>query len=95
MNQGMNQEQYKCILCKLDGIQVKLDSINAHLGALDITAAKHDLPLSDHIRRTELLEARVDPLEIGQQNQEGALKLIMLIVTIAGILGIGFKLYFK
>ncbi|CAB4200160.1 hypothetical protein UFOVP1351_27 [uncultured Caudovirales phage] len=45
---------------QLDRIEDKIDELNAWLGDIDSTLAKQEAQLEYHIKRTDLLEARVE-----------------------------------
>lgn len=64
----------------------KLDSIDGRLGSIDVTLAKQNVTLEEHIRRTELLELDVQPIKKHVAMFEGALKLIGAVGLIAGVI---------
>lgn len=59
--------------------------IRDKLGSIDNTLIEQHVTLKDHIRRTELLEARIPPIEKFMSMVTGAVKLIVLCGVIAGI----------
>lgn len=73
-------------------LESKLDSIVDKIGDIDVTLVKQSVILEEHIRRTELLEAKVEPIEKHSHMISGAIKLIGLVVagvaTIEGLLRI-------
>lgn len=67
-------------------IERKLDSITEKVGAVQITlAAQHEV-LAEHVRRTNILEAKIEPIQKHVSRVEGALKLIGILGVIATIL---------
>lgn len=70
------------MLDELTRIENKIDRISDRIGSIDVTLAAQHESLSDHIRRTELLEETVKPLVRHDAMMQGALKVI-------GILALG------
>lgn len=70
---------------KLLRIENKIDKISDHISSIDITISKQHVSLQDHIRRTELLEEKLQPVERHVNMVNGAVKLILVISAIAGI----------
>jgi hypothetical protein len=68
-----------------DRIERKIDKIADHIGNIDVTLAKQEVTLADHIRRTELLEEKMSPVEKHVNMVHGVLKAIAAIGTIVGI----------
>lgn len=71
---------------KLELIDNKLEKINERLGSIDSTLAAQHVSLREHIRRTELLEEDVKPIKRHVSMVQGAMALIGLLATIAGII---------
>jgi uncharacterized coiled-coil protein SlyX len=69
---------------KLQRIEDKVDKIDDTLCTIAVTIAKQQTSLDEHIRRTNLLEEAVKPLQADNQKVHGALKLIGLVVAVAG-----------
>jgi hypothetical protein len=67
-------------------VENKIDKIVEDVGSLKMTSIEHHLVLKEHIRRTELLENAVKPLEKHVDMVNGALKLIGILGIIAGII---------
>lgn len=63
----------------------KLDKIAEDIHEIKITLAKQHVSLAEHIRRTELLEDKLEPLERRSHMITGVLAFIGLIATLAGI----------
>lgn len=72
---------------KFERMESKLDRIVDKIGSIDITLHGQHVSLTDHIRRTELLEEQLRPVEKHVAMVQGALKLIGLIALVGGILG--------
>ena len=73
---------------KLERIELKLDDANEHMQSIDITLQEQHLTLKEHIRRTEVLEKAVGPIKRDIDMFKGAVALIGLLATIAGIIAI-------
>jgi hypothetical protein len=67
-------------------IHQKLDKIVEHMGSIDITLARQADSLVEHIRRTELLEHRIDPIEKNWLMHLGAIKLVGGVTGIIGFI---------
>lgn len=63
----------------------KLDKLDIRLGSIDSTLAAQHESLKDHIRRTEILESRIVPVEKHVVMTQGALKFIGILSLLAGI----------
>lgn len=70
---------------RLERIEDKIDALSTHLGSIDITLAKQNVTLEDHVRRTTLLEKALIPIRRHIDMVSGALKLIGLVGIIVGI----------
>lgn len=64
----------------------KLGRIETRLNSIDTTLASQHEILKEHIRRTELLEADVKPIQRHVSMVEGAIKFIGLLALLAGII---------
>ena len=65
-------------------IESKIDKVVDHLGSIDSTLAAQHESLKIHIKRSDLLEAQVEPLKTHVAMVAGALKLIGVIVAACG-----------
>ena len=73
---------------------IKTDKIFDRLNSIDKTLAGQHETLKEHIRRTEILEHRVEPLERSSNMLEGAMKFIALtgiLATMAEAIHMFFK----
>lgn len=70
---------------RLDRIEEKIDTLITRASSIDTTLAKQHVSLKSHMRRTELLEGQVLPLVRRMNMLEGALKLLALIASLAGL----------
>ena len=71
---------------KASRIEQKLDSVDISIKSIDITLAKQSVLLDEHIKRSNLLEAKLQPVEKHVAMVEGALKLVGLISLVLGII---------
>lgn len=53
-----------------------LDKIVEHLGRIDVTLMRNTVTLEEHVKRTNILEDRIKPIEKHVFMLQGALKLI-------------------
>jgi len=79
----MNSDKVDECLYKLEG---KIDTLTEKFEEMNVTLARQNVTLDDHIRRTELLEEAIGPLQAQHHQLMGALKLLGVIAAIAGIL---------
>lgn len=63
----------------------KLDRIMEDITEIKVTMAENTVSLKDHMRRTENIEKRVEPLEKSQAMWAGINKLIVVLGAIAGL----------
>lgn len=63
----------------------KLDHIVDRIGSIDVTLAAQHVSLKEHMRRTELLEGQMAPLQKTASMVHGVLKLIGLLALVATI----------
>jgi hypothetical protein len=78
---------------RLDRIESKIDKIVEHIGSVDVTLAKQEVSLAEHIRRTALIEDKLKPVESHVHMVNGAFKLVGLLSTVAGILTVLWKVF--
>ncbi len=67
---------------RLERIEDKIDSLSTHLSSIDSTLAGQHVQLSEHIRRTSILEDTVKPIKEHVDMVKGAMKLIAIIGSI-------------
>lgn len=82
----------------MSGVDEKLDKILEDLSEIKVVTAVNTAHLEEHIRRTDLLETRVEqvatsiqPLKSHVDMVKGAVKLITICGIIASILGVLLK----
>jgi hypothetical protein len=72
------EELHTQIIAKLDKLDERLDSV-------DKVLVRNTTSLEDHIRRTEILENEMEPVKAHVAQVSGAMKLIIAISSVAGI----------
>ena len=73
---------------RLPRIEEKLDKVIEHISSIDSTLSAQHISLRDHIRRTELLEEKITPIEKSYERSNGVIKLFLFLAAIgAGIEG--------
>jgi hypothetical protein len=63
----------------------KLDKISTDISDMKATMSKQQVSLDYHIRRTDLLEEKIKPIEIHMNELRGIVKLLKLIGIFATI----------
>lgn len=61
---------------KLDRIDAKIDDVHENITQIKVTLAAQHESLKTHIRRTDLLEKKLEPLEKHVTMVQGSIKLI-------------------
>jgi len=72
----------------LERLEEKLDKIDERLNSIDVTLAQQAVSLDTHIKRTDLLEDKVDRVDTYMKWQQGAWKLIGAAVVLASLVQI-------
>lgn len=67
-------------------LEDKLDKLDERLDNIDKTMIRNTVSLEDHIRRTEILEEKIDPIEKQISQVQGALKFTGIVALIAGLI---------
>lgn len=71
---------------RLERIENKVDATKEHLANIDKTLIAQHISLKDHIRRTELLETTIKPIQSKLDMAAGAIKVLGLVATLLTIL---------
>jgi hypothetical protein len=79
---------------KLERIELKLDKAADHLAAIDITLTAQHVSLDEHIKRSNMLEAKLIPVERHVWMVNGALKLLGAASLMVGLIE-GLRLLLK
>jgi archaellum component FlaC len=66
-------------------IDDKLDKVMEHITSIDVTLAKQHVSLEEHIKRTNMLEDKLEPIEKHVNMVNGAIKFIILLSALAAI----------
>lgn len=69
----------------MKNLEDKIDSISEKITNIDVTLAKQSVVLEEHIRRTNLLEEKLAPVEKHVHMVNGALKAIGFIAIALGV----------
>lgn len=77
---------------RLDKIEDKLDIVSDKIASIDKTLAAQHVSLQEHIRRTNILENKLEPVERHVTMINGVLKAIGLLATIATIVGVVYEI---
>lgn len=73
---------------RLERIEEKLDKVVEHIGSIDITLATQHVSLAEHIKRTAMLEEQIIPINKHVNMVKGAIALLTILATIAGIVSL-------
>lgn len=69
---------------KLEQIELKIDKLHDKINSIDVTLAKQHESLKDHIRRTEILEESLDPIQKHVLMTHAGLKIVSALVIALG-----------
>lgn len=67
-------------------LEDKLDKLSEMQGEMNVTLAKQSVILEEHVKRTNLLEAKITPIERHVAMVNGALKLLGVLALIIGLI---------
>lgn len=67
-------------------VEDKLDKMTDRLSNIDVTLAKQSVILEEHVKRTNLLEAKLVPIEKHVVMVHGVLKFLGLVALFVGII---------
>lgn len=70
---------------RLERVEIKLDDIADHIGEINVTLGSQRVSLDEHIRRTQILEEIIMPINKRVYMAQGAIALIGILATLAGI----------
>lgn len=77
---------------RLERIESKLDKVVDEIGEIKETTAKQQVSLDYHIKRTDLLEKKLEPVEEHVQLVSSVFKVIGGLAIIAGIVSVIFQI---
>jgi len=69
---------------QLDRLEEKLDKMIEKTASIDVTLAKQSVILDEHVKRSNLLEAKLAPVERHVAVVHGILKLIGVLTALVG-----------
>ncbi len=78
---------------RFDRLEEKIDSINEKLNKNNEILAINTFQLTEHIKRTALLENRVDPLEKGYMHANGVIKFFVLIGVVGAVVQVVMSIF--
>jgi archaellum component FlaC len=79
---------------RIERIEAKIDDIGEHINDTNVILAKQHESLKDHMRRTELLEEAIKPVQKHVSMVDGAMRLIGITAALAAIVE-GVRLLFR
>ncbi len=85
----MENDDVKRLFLQLDKMDNKLDILDGRLDKVDVTQAKQEIHLEEHIRRTELAEHNIELLRLKQEKDINSVKNQLLPLQKARTMGIG------
>lgn len=71
---------------KLNKIDEKLDLLSARMASIDVTIAKQQTSLEEHIRRSDLLEIQVDELRKFIYTARGGIAILSTVLVLIEII---------
>lgn len=63
----------------------RLKRIERHLSSIDVTLAKQSVILDEHVKRSNMLEAKLEPVEKHVAMVQGGFKLFGVLALILGV----------
>lgn len=79
----------------LERILNKVDALDGHLDSISQTLAKQEVQLAEHLRRTNNIEARLEPIDTHVKHVAGGFKLVAgtsivvsIVVALAGLINL-------
>ena len=66
-------------------LEAKLDKIADKIANIDTTLAKQAILLDEHIKRTDLLEKQVEPIQDRMIELKGAISLIKIVSVLVAV----------
>ncbi len=76
---------------KFSRFESKLDRVVERIGSIDATLAAQHVSLKDHIRRTNILEGKIAPIEKHVNMVGGVFKFFGILATVGGFIGVCFE----
>lgn len=70
---------------RLERIEAKIDDLADHLGSIDTTLLKQEVSLEHHIKRTDLLEEKMKPVETHMAELKGVINILKVLALLATI----------
>lgn len=70
----------------MEKLHGKIDKIAERINSIDVTLAKQHEQLKEHIRRTNILEQKLEPVEEHVAMINGAFKFIGILSVIIGVI---------
>jgi DNA-binding ferritin-like protein len=70
----------------MDKMEEKLDKVIEHIAEINVTLGKQSVILEEHVKRTNLLEAKLEPVEKHVHMIQGAIKLFGMIAVFFAII---------
>lgn len=83
----MNDDQ-KHTEDRLMRIEEKVDQVSEKIGEINSTLSAQHVSLKEHIRRTNILEKKIEPIEKHVNMVSGIVKLIMIASAVAAIVAV-------
>lgn len=77
---------------RLERIENKLDKVVDQIGEINETTTKQQVSLDYHIKRTDLLEKKLEPVEEHVQLVSALFKIIGGLAVVAGIISVIFQI---
>ena len=69
---------------KFDKIELKLDGISDDITEIKVIMARNTMSLEEHIKRTNILEEKLEPVEAHVLKVEGATQFVLILAKILG-----------
>lgn len=70
---------------RLERIELKIDDLSEHISSIDTTLALQEVSLTEHVKRTNILEERIKPVETHMTELKGIINFLKLLALLATI----------
>ncbi len=77
---------------RLERIETKIDDVSDHLGTIDVILSRQHESLKYHIKRSDMLEEKLIPIEKHVNLINSVSKIITFLATLGSVIGVALKL---
>jgi hypothetical protein len=81
-----SDENTKKLEAQLEKLDDKLDKLVEHVGSIDKTLVRNTVTLEVHVKRTNALENRMEPVEVHVTQMRGAVSFLKILALVLAII---------